>query len=605
MIPAVSERRISSGGSVLRKGSHALKVWVARGAGLWNQLWDPSFFFINFQLPLVAIVFYFVSFAVLHAYILSIPVGVNYTFATRSWKYLSLLTAGSVFILYAIVRIRKGSRLEINIPAGKLSRSDLLLLLFPLTPVAQYILHNQDILSASGSLLVLAIFALFSSMYVFAIPALLAFAGSTRTWVSLGLAFTFAITSMAALSRSYAWYESGSLVIQWILLGGVFLAIWLLFDLNDRWVLRLLISVVFITNSVTQLLSLDDRTGEPQPQAEHRLLTLIDGRTPLTTPSIYLLVYDAYVSNETMLGYGIDNSAQEEYLSELGFQHYPHTYSVNNFSIGTMSKVLNAATDSYGNPRKGVSGDGIVQNALRSFGYRMYGLFPNDYYFLEIDPAYDYSVPGRPSSPGILARAIFMGEFMFDIGYNKLPREQFVAAKQKVFSRVSADPLFVYTHSDLPGHTQNSGACRPEETDLYAARLANANAEMRQDLATILANDPGAIIIVAGDHGPHLTKNCSSIEEGYAASEISRLDIQDRFGTFLAIRWPAGGDADNYDDITVLQDLFPAVFAYLFADERLLESKIVPITNSTIVRVENGFIVGGMHDGQPLFLAEK
>jgi hypothetical protein len=60
------------------------------------------------------------------------------------------------------------------------------------------------------------------------------------------------------------------------------------------------------------------------------------------------------------------------------------------------------------------------------------------------------------------------------------------------------------------------------------------------------------------------------------SSEISRLDIQERFGTFLAIRWPAGGDADSYDDITILQDLFPAVFAYLFADEQLLEQNFSP-----------------------------
>jgi hypothetical protein len=198
-----------------------------------------------------------------------------------------------------------------------------------------------------------------------------------------------------------------------------------------------------------------------------------------------------------------------------------------------------------------------------------------------------------------------MGEFKFDVGYNKLPREQFVEAKQRVFEGISGDPLFVYMHSNLPGHAQSSGACRPEETDLYEARLADANAEMRHDLAKILENHPGALIIVAGDHGPYLTKNCSSFEEGYVASEISRLDIQDRFGTFLAIRWPAGGDAFNYDDITVLQDLFPALFAYLLADERLLESKIDPITNSTIVRVENGLIVGGIDDGEPLFLAVK
>jgi len=292
-------------------------------------------------------------------------------------------------------------------------------------------------------------------------------------------------------------------------------------------------------------------------------------------------------------------------LNELGFIGYPHTYSVENYSLASMSKVLNVSTDSYGNFRRAVSGDGIVQNSLRSFGYVTYGLFASDYYFLEVEPTYDHSIPGRATSPGILIRAIFMGEFKFDVSYNKIPREQFTETRLEIFENVSKQPRFVYTHSDLPGHSQNSGSYQDDETLLYQERLLDANAEMRQDITSILENDPGALIIVAGDHGPYLTKNCASIEDGYAASEISRLDIQDRFGTFLAIRWPPGGNTFKYDDITVLQDIFPAVFAYMFTDEQLLESKISPITNSTIVRVENGLIVGGMDDGEALFLTGK
>ncbi len=79
------------------------------------------------------------------------------------------------------------------------------------------------------------------------------------------------------------------------------------------------------------------------------------------------------------------------------------------------------------------------------------------------------------------------------------------------------------------------------------------------------------------------------------------MDIQDRFGTFLAIRWPTP-DFENYDDIIVLQDIFPAVFAYLFNDEGFLESKIDPSTFSPLVTVRNGIIFGGINDGEPLFL---
>jgi hypothetical protein len=131
---------------------------------------------------------------------------------------------------------------------------------------------------------------------------------------------------------------------------------------------------------------------------------------------------------------------------------------------------------------------------------------------------------------------------------------------------------------------------------------------MQQDIQTIVENDPEAIVIVAGDHGPHLTKNCAETSGVYDISEISRLDIQDRYGTFLAIRWPTK-DFAKYDDITVLQDLFPAVFAYLYKDTNILESKIdpvIPIPNSISgASVRNGIIYGGINDGEALFLSGK
>ena len=94
----------------------------------------------------------------------------------------------------------------------------------------------------------------------------------------------------------------------------------------------------------------------------------------------------------------------------------------------------------------------------------------------------------------------------------------------------------------------------------------------------------------------------------YDISEINRLDLQDRFGTFLAIRWPTG-DPDEYDDIIVLQDLFPAVFAYMFEDPGLLESKIKPVTlDNKLVSgagIADGLIEGGVDNGEPLFLEES
>jgi hypothetical protein len=421
----------------------------------------------------------------------------------------------------------------------------------------------------------------------------------------MGLAFFFTITSMALLSQHYAWFDVGTLRTQWMVLGGTFLIVWLFWGLMGKKALYIFIAVFFATNSIMQLSSQDDRkVASSLPVAENKLRSLVGERVPFVTPNIYLLIYDSYVSNETMLSYGIDNRSQEEYLQEQNFELYPHTYSVAPYTTGTMSLVLNASNTYYGKPRRAVSGDGVIQNTLRGFGYETYGLFPNDFFFLEIGSSYNFSIPGYISSPDILWRAILMGEFRFDVGFNTMPREQFVETKQSIFKDVSGDPVFIYMHSYSPGHSQKSGACLPDEIDRFETRLSSANIEMRQDVNAIIENDPEAIIIVAGDHGPFLTKDCADIEDDYDVSEISRLDIQDRYGTFLAIRWPSE-DFTKYDDITVLQDLFPAVFAYLYNDVSFLESKIEPSTISPIVTVRNGIIYGGINDGEPLFVSDK
>ncbi|HPA32726.1 MAG TPA: hypothetical protein PLV24_04020, partial [Anaerolineaceae bacterium] len=114
---------------------------------------------------------------------------------------------------------------------------------------------------------------------------------------------------------------------------------------------------------------------------------------PVITPNIYLLVYDAYVPNETMQAYGIDNRAQEQYLRDQGFVLYPHTYSIGADSVGTMSRVLNMSTSYGGEYRKGVSGDGVVQNALQELGYTTYGIFPTDYMFQGVGSSYDVFFP--------------------------------------------------------------------------------------------------------------------------------------------------------------------------------------------------------------------
>lgn len=438
------------------------------------------------------------------------------------------------------------------------------------------------------------------------IPALLGLVGSAQTLMILGLAFTYHIANMAAYSAKFHWLELGDLRIQAGLLAATFLILQVLHRLAGRKFLYFAVIIFFVVNGGGRI------AAEYQEQKEilvgdgtSPLPDLVGNRKPASTPNIYLLVYDAYVANETMLEYGIDNGAQEGYLQSQGFDIYPGTYSVAGFTIGTMGRTLDASDQLNGSFRHSVSGSGAVQRLLKKFGYATTGIFYGDFFFQGIGTTYNNSFPAQKPTHMLLTKAIFMGEFRFDVEFDKPTREQFDQVKSEAFSQVPEKARFIYMHDNLPGHSQNSGKCLPNETDLFKERLVQANDRMKEDLGHLLANDPEAIIIVAGDHGPYLTKNCLGTQDKYDISEITRYDVQDRFGTFLAIRWPNSGPSE-YDDIAVMQDLFPAVFAFLLEDGKILEAKIPTETqgNEIVsgVVVEDGMIRGGVHDGEPLFL---
>ncbi|MEX2013433.1 MAG: hypothetical protein WD897_00760 [Parcubacteria group bacterium] len=578
------------------------------------RFWNAGFFLPNILIPLAVLTLYFVVLTKV------LPDGVvNQAFASRGWKHAAVLTAGLYAAFFAIFKFKKGRTIMLKSSVRQMFRSDLILLLLPLTPVVQYILNNQDILSLRESFYIFGLFALLSAVFIFAVPLVFSIFGSLRTLMFLGFSFVFTLTNMALFSSQFSWFGKGNFGIQAAVFLVIFFAGLTLDHLKQRKLLYLVLVVYFLANSVSQIFAVRNADIDgyvPAPAEEqdsvlkedNPLVKLVGDKEPVSTPNIYLLIYDAYQANEVMLSLGIDNSAQEKYLGGLGFKLYPKTYSIGSSSLGTMGRVLNASPDLYGTRRRAVSGDGVVQNLLKGFGYETYGLFRTDYFFRGTESIYDVSFPDSSPSAGLLISAILNGEFRFDLeGKDKSPAK-FIASKLAAFDSVSGMPRFIYTHTDLPGHSQLSGACLPNETARYQERLGYANTEMKKDLETLIENDPNAIIIVASDHGSYLTKNCGPTERANIdVSEINRFDIQSRFGTFLAVRWP-GKDFEKYGDITVLQDLFPSIFAYMYRDEKFLQAKVEPDTveNNFIsgASVENGIIHGGINDGEPLFISK-
>lgn len=539
------------------------------------------------------------------------PDNVNYYFVRDLFTVtLAVLLASLLVLVFMGIQRRKVSRMTSSADrqSGEITAS-LLIALLPLVPVIRYLFSNKDIFSLLDVVVLLGACLGASVALIVFIPALLRKYSSFRLLTSVAGAFVFTIVNMAAISGLLHWLEAGKIEIQLLLFAFVLAVMWLLLRLQNKKDLAFIV-VAFLVSNIA-LMSLSKSDPSPVGGPEGILLEeLVSGKQPARLPNIYLLVYDAYVPNETMLAYGIDNSEQEAFLVEQGFTLYPHTYSVAADSLRTMNRVFNISmdhdSDPQGQSRDGASGNGIVHELLRSMGYRTTGIFPYDYMFRGTTPKYDYYTPSYAiPSYQLLFWGIWMGEFRYDIGFQTMTHEEYVRTKRTVLSESQEDPIFIYTHSSIPGHSQNSGICLPDETERFYEKLVRANAEMRDDVAAIIASDPDSIVIVAGDHGPYLTKNCTVLGSHYDPAEITRIDIQDRKGAFLAVRWPSE-DYGEYDEITVLQDLFPAILAWMYRDQSLLEARPEPNSLQMYtggVVIKDGIIVGGADDGQPLYLS--
>jgi len=554
----------------------------------------------------------FAAFVMLLFYLLIasrfLPQGINSVFVSCAWQWALVLMAVVFFILFFFVYTQKEKPLRKWKTFETFQTQDVILLLLPITPVVQYIILNQNVLTVTDAIIILIFFVALAFLSSCLVPWLLSIAGSRTLLMSAGLSLTFILLNMSTLASNFNWHLVGNLAI----LSGIFIVttalLFFLYSLNRKRT-YLAVALFFLFNTALTITKVINDPPEIKSTngMTPKIYSSVDGEQIKSTPDIFLLVYESYSNQETMLHYGFDNSAQVQYLKEHNFTIYPGTYSTGSMSLASMSRVLHVTNQI---PRqaeeetKRTSGANAVCDILRHIGYKTFGVFATDYLFQKAQPSYDDWYPPNKKMYPIFIKSILEGEFRYDAGFDTIPYPDYVLKKREVFTQKAQEPIFLYTHNMLPGHTQESGRCMPDDKSKHLEGIKSANDEMKKDLALLMKFRPNAIVIVAGDHGPYLTKGCFHIDH-YDISEIDRLDIQDRYGTFLAIKWPEREYADRYD-IRILQDIFPAVFAYLFRDDEIFEAARIEredLHGSPLhgIRIENGIIKGGKDDGKLLF----
>lgn len=587
--------------NLLYKGSSLFKALVTS---------KPVKYFNKLAFELSVVVFgYFLLTQVAVRYL---PSGVTQDFISRSNRlFLPLAILALVFCCITVFAKKEVVYSKQREPVSYL---DFTLVLIAYLPLAQYFIVNaNDILLPELAQALVFSFILLVIVIVY-IPYQLSLIVNKRLLQVVILSVLALVFYMPMVSSYFSFYNKGSLKV---LLPYAFLVIvlsYIVAKFNSR-VLFIFSAIALLTNSMNQIINLNKIESSDSAEMSTSNREFIQ-ESFNKKYNIYLLTYDGYVVNETMMQYSIDNSEQETFLKDKGFALYPKTYTVGANSVNTMGRVLDI-TDGNKGLKDSAAGHGYALDTLRSNDYLTGGYFRNDYFFRgnKEGPKYDFLYPQintsnsqESSSLPYILQSIGEGQFRFDVGfeYSDSSHEDFIAAKRNFFSQKNNKPKFIYTHTG-PDHSQNSGQCLPDETQQFKERLDLANKEMKGDVEAILENDKNAIIIVHGDHGPYLTKNCTGLTN-YQSSEVSRLDLQDRFGSFLAIRLP-NGDVIKEDKITVLQDLFPEIFNYLSNSNKFDQLKIQPVTldrpASAGVYIDNGIIHGGINDGEPLYIQSQ
>ena len=286
--------------------------------------------------------------------------------------------------------------------------------------------------------------------------------------------------------------------------------------------------------------------------------------------NIYFLIYDGYPNPKYLDALGVERGDADEYLSSKGFSLYPDAYSAGPDTLDGMRSMFACGGCYLGSPRSTVAGNNVFCEILRRSGYKMYYLLcgylmplrgerlPGDFYFP--------SVLGVKKPEEVIFGCIMRGVLsQSPQTFNEYTEQEWLTQKRTILRKDLEGPRFIYAHQQLPAHLSYDSGLRGSDAACqleYAERIRRANEQIREDIDDILANDKtNPLVIVAGDHGGILIHPQGEIQ--YPDSAY----ILDRYGAYLAVRWPAGFAPTVA--MTCLPDATLNALIYLTGDETL------------------------------------
>ena len=510
-----------------------------------------------------------------------------------------------VFFGVYLIKILKLFRLKSVFSFNNNLDKTLVLIFLSLIPIFRYCVSNREILFNNEQFYLILYFAITS----FLVIAIYSFIMDSIMKVSIFQIFNTSllifIYEMPSITYTYQWARVDNVEM---LLGIFIIILTFIFLIHNSTTRQLsLFSILIFFISVLPNFISDDIEIDLVNISNNSVFSNSEYQSLKNNPSIILLVYDGYPQLETLENLNIDNSEHVEFLLENNFTIYNGIYSHGSYTLATMSGLFQGETDTYGekNGRLITGGYSSFMNLLDRNNYFTAGIFTSSFYLPPtMEPNYNYYYPVSANRSNNIYTSMLRGKQSFKDLIYASPHENYLEEKRDFLNNIEEynKPVFLYSHTYYPGHTQNSGECLEGEFNNWKKDLEKGNLEMQQDVQSLEKSFENSIIILIGDHGPFLTKNCTSLHD-YPSNEINRLDIQDRHGTFVAIRTP-DSQKINFDK-KILQNLFIYVYSYINNEEEILRFiNSENIHNSHLpasINVLENIIQGGIDDGKVLF----
>jgi hypothetical protein len=539
-----------------------------------------------------------------------LPFGYTTRFLNQGYKLVFIIFI-LLFVLFVIsIFFYKQFEFKRKIDFPELK--DLTLLCLPMSPILGFTILNIEYLNLFGFINLIGVTLVFCLIICFIIPIILSYFGSLKILMISGLALCFTILNMAQITNNPTSHIFNSqFITQGLYLIGSFIVTYLLYTFNKT-IAYTLIIVFMVSGVFISFINTSYLKSSEAVKNEDRFKSLIENSKNkiIHKKNIYVLVFESYSNLETLEFYGYDNTNQINYLKNNNFTIYHGSYSNGAKSLSSTARILELKNNLDKDERYYLNGNAFVLNIFKANGYKTVGLFKSPYSFGSSPISWDEYYPKDDVSKiggKTILKAIYEGYFRFDIFDDNYDYSKYLDLRDNYLKSNQKKPLLFYTHNNYPGHSQNSGKCLSDEKKKHFEGIEIANLEMKKDIQTIKKYNPNSIIVIVGDHGPYLTKNCTALIINYKKEEVDRYDVQDRYGAFLAIHWPETLETKKHN-IEIIQDIFPAILANITKNNKLfdklkLQRKFLDKyhENTSGVNVNNGILEGGKDDKKSLF----